>query len=252
MASLSARSIVASTLLGTVPPRLPGRLLVAFAGEFGVQPGTTRVALSRMVDGGELTRLDGGVYELAGDLLDRHRRQQAGLRPSTTPWVGEWDVRIVPAGARSAGERTALRRACLHLGLRELREGVWMRPDNLPADRLPDALAIVDAQTLRLSSTPHDDPAELVRALFELDAWASTADELSVRLDGARDDASLAQGFELAADALRHLVSDPLLPEPLWPPGWPSSRLRTSYAAYLEGYQTRLSGFFRAELAAVG
>ena len=69
MADLSARSVIASTLLGTVPPRLPGRLLVAFAGEFGIQAGTTRTALSRMVDKGELRHLDGGQYELDGDLL---------------------------------------------------------------------------------------------------------------------------------------------------------------------------------------
>ena len=33
MRELSARSVIASTLLGTVPPRLPARLLVAFARE---------------------------------------------------------------------------------------------------------------------------------------------------------------------------------------------------------------------------
>ncbi len=251
MASLSARSIVASTLLGTVPPGLPGRLLVAFAGEFGIQPGTTRVALSRMVDGGELRRVDGGVYELAGELLDRHQRQEAGLHPSTRSWSGDWEMCIVPAGARQSADRAALRRACLHLGLRELREGVWMRPDNLASDRLPAARAIVDAQTQRLLAVPDGDASALVLELFETDGWAATANRLCEALDGADREASLARGFELAAESLRHLVSDPLLPEALWPSDWPAERLRTAYAEYLRGYQTRLTGFFRAELSAV-
>ncbi|NDH11493.1 MAG: PaaX domain-containing protein, C- domain protein, partial [Actinobacteria bacterium] len=99
MADLSARSVIASTLLGTVPPRLPGRLLVAFAGEFGIQAGTTRTALSRMVDKGELRHLDGGQYELDGDLLARHLRQEAGLHPVVHPWDGTWELHVVPPGA---------------------------------------------------------------------------------------------------------------------------------------------------------
>jgi phenylacetic acid degradation operon negative regulatory protein len=251
VASLSARSIVASTLLGTVPPRLPGRLLVAFAQEFGVQAGTTRVALSRMVDGGELIRVEGGSYKLAGTLLERHQRQEDGLRPSTRQWGGEWELRIVPAGARSSAERAALRRSCLHLGLRERRDGVWMRPDNLPPDRLPGARAVVDEQTERLVAVPELDSIVLVAELFELDVWATEARRLCDVLDAVGTESSLARGFEVAADSLRHIVADPLLPEALWPSGWPAATLRSAYAAYLVGYQTRLSGFFRAELAAV-
>ena len=74
MADLSARSVIASTLLGTVPPRLPGRLLVAFAGEFGIQAGTTRTALSRMVDRGELRHLEGGRYVDLDVRLGLYRR----------------------------------------------------------------------------------------------------------------------------------------------------------------------------------
>ena len=61
---LSARSLVASALLGTHPPALRGALLVAFGKRFGINDGTIRVALSRMVDRGELTNRE-GVYTLA-------------------------------------------------------------------------------------------------------------------------------------------------------------------------------------------
>src|SRR5690242_13068454 len=62
---LAPRSLIASLLLGMRPPRMPAGRLVEWCGLFGVAEGTARVALSRMLDRGELTATD-GVYELAG------------------------------------------------------------------------------------------------------------------------------------------------------------------------------------------
>ena len=76
----TARSVVASTLLGVDPPRLPTRLLVRSGELFGISQGTTRVALSRMVAAGELV-VDGNAHELAGRLLERQARQQASRVP---------------------------------------------------------------------------------------------------------------------------------------------------------------------------
>src|SRR5579862_9666620 len=77
---LTARSVVASTLLGVEPPRLPTRLLVRSGELFGISQGTTRVALSRMVAAGELV-VEGNAHELAGRLLERQARQQASRVP---------------------------------------------------------------------------------------------------------------------------------------------------------------------------
>lgn len=247
---LSARSVVASTLLGTGPPQLPGRLLVAFAEEFGIRPGTTRTALSRMVDRGELAHIDGGTYALAGDLLDRHHRQEAGLHPTAHEWDGSWEMVVVPAGARSSVDRAALRRACTHLSMGERRDGVWLRPANLDPDRLPAAMRIVEAQAERWTGRPVGDGRSLVADLFDLDAWRRRSAELIEALDHDLD--SLADGFVLAADALRHLVTDPQLPPELVPPDWPAAELRTAYAAYSSRYQASLRAFFRAQLAEVG
>ena len=246
---LSARSVVASTLLGTVPPRLPGRLLVAFAEEFGIRPGTTRTALSRMVDRGELDHLDGGAYALAGELLERHHRQEAGLHPSARDWDGTWEMVIVPAGARSSGERAALRRACRYLGLGERRDGVWLRPANLDPDRLPGAAGAVAAQAERWIARPDGDGAALAADLFDLAGWSARAHTLVEAMASEVD--SLADGFVLAADSLRHLVGDPVLPPELAPAGWPAADLRSAYAAYSTRYQASLRAFFRAQLAPV-
>ena len=43
--------------------------------------------------------------------------------------------------------------------------------------------------------------------------------------------------FAAAAATLRHLRTDPLLPETLVPAAWPSDRLRARYARYLKAIQ---------------
>lgn len=246
----SARSVMASALLGTVPPMLPGRLLVALAREFGIADGTARVALSRMVDKGELTN-DHGDYTLAGQLVERQERQEAGLRPALQPWSGDWEMAVVRPGSRASDERSALRTALTRLGLREHRQGVWLRPDNLDPDRLPVQRRIAAAQTDRFAARPDADPCALAATLFDLDRWADRAHELlaamgpiRIRLD--RDDRTvLAPGFELAAAVLRHFVADPLIPPPLLDGDWPAPGLRETYARYDVAYRRMLKDFFR-------
>ncbi|HJR38673.1 MAG TPA: PaaX domain-containing protein, C- domain protein, partial [Nocardioidaceae bacterium] len=68
--ALTARSVLASVLLGTEPPWLPTRLLVRTAELFGIADGTARVALSRMLSAGEAVAEDGG-YRLIGRLAER-------------------------------------------------------------------------------------------------------------------------------------------------------------------------------------
>ncbi len=133
---LTARSLVASLLLGTVPPELAGQRLVRVGERFGFSETAIRVALSRMVAAGELTAT-GGRYRLAGDLLDRYGRQEEARRPHLRSWDGNWIIAVVGAagGRRPAPERAALRRLLAGLRLAEWREGIWLRPDNLDGDR---------------------------------------------------------------------------------------------------------------------
>ena len=246
---LSARSLVASALLGSHPPALPGRLLVAMGERFGIKEGTTRVALSRMVDRGELHNR-GGVYELTGALLERQERQDRS-RPVSVDlgWDRSWSQAVVVGSGRSAGARQQLRRHLASLGLGELREGVWMRPANLDPQRLPatrDAIAN-DVEWFRV--TPDDD-AGLAARLFELDAWAATARSLASALAAARarlstDDDAVVTGFNLASATLRHLVHDPQLPAELEPSDWPASSIRSAYVEFESDYQQLLRRFLR-------
>lgn len=231
---LTARSVIASTLLGVDPPELPTRSLVTSAELLGVTAGTARVAMSRMVAAGELAATDDG-YRLAGHLLSRQARQAQSRTGAPEAWDGTWRTALVPAEARPASDRAILRRAMIALRFGELRDGAWLRPANLPAGTLASAQAVADAQTVAVVGPldPGVDPLALARSLWDLAGWADTArsliDELAplqARLDEA-DATALAEGFVVSAAVLRHLQADPLLPAALLPEDWPGTRLRT-------------------------
>src|SRR4051794_17571372 len=121
---LSARSVMASLLLGRRPPRATAGDLVRWCGLFDVSPGTARVALHRMVAAGELTRSDAG-YELAGRLGGRQEEQEASLEPRTRGWRAQWRMAVITADRRSAPERADLRERLRAARLAGWRGGGW-------------------------------------------------------------------------------------------------------------------------------
>ncbi|OLZ71989.1 PaaX domain-containing protein, C- domain protein [Streptomyces sp. IMTB 2501] len=221
---LSARSVVLSLLLGAHPAQLPVKDLVRLVEPFGVGGSTLRAALSRMVAAGDLRRTD-AVYRLSDRLLARQRRQDEALRPVTRAWGGDWEMVVITATGRGPAERAELRARLTALRLAELREGVWLRPANL--DRaLPDTL---DSVALTCSARPDEPPHDLVARLWPLDAWAATARMLLARTSAARDPADRLTAY---AAAVRHLLTDPVLPPGLVPADWPGDALRTAYAGF--------------------
>ena len=225
------------------PPALPVAQLVRLSGLFGISANRARVALSRMVAAGEATTDGAGTYRLSGHLRERQARQSASRSGVTTPYAGQWWLAVVTTAGSTAEVRTARRAGLSFARLAELREGVWMRPDNV-AVHLPEEL---DADVELMAARPPA-PARLVERLWDLPAWAARADDL---LDGLatltpdRPDA-LAPGFELSASVLRHLQADPLLPEELLPARWPGRKLRDDYARWDARYRATLQEWSRA------
>lgn len=231
---LTARSVVASTLLGVDPPALPVQVLVRSGELFGIAAGTTRVALSRMVAAGELEPDGDGRYRLQGHLLDRHRRQRLSRQVprDVPPWQGEWSLAVVAGdGARPAAERAALRAAMASARFGELREGVWTRPDNLG----PPPVA---GDGLTRARATFDDPASVAAGLWDLNGWAARARELLAEMDrwspalAAHELGALPDTFVLSAAVLRHFQADPLLPAELLPRHWPGAEVRERYDAF--------------------
>ncbi len=242
--------MIASTLLGVDPPRLPTLALVRSGELFGLSEGATRTALSRMAAAGDV-EADGSAYRLAGALLDRHARQQSARDAVPRAWDGTWELALVADGRRPAAERARLRDAARRLRLAEVREGCWARPDNLDPGRAPAERAVVDAQCLTVRGARPDDPDAFVAA-FEPAGWADAARWLVDAMAEAqpaldrRDPDALADTFRLDAAVVRHLLADPALPADLEPPDWPVRALRDAFARFDAGFKATWRDWYRA------
>lgn len=222
---LSARSVVLSLLLGMHPPQLPVKDLVRLVEPFGIGGSTLRAALSRMTASGDLRRTDDAVYGLSDRLLARQRRQDEAVRPRTRAWDGDWEMLVITATGRGPAERADLRTRLTALRLAELREGVWLRPANLARALPADLQEIAESYTSR----PARPAAELASALWPLTTWSAKARALLLQ---AAESPLPPARFTVFAAAVRHLLTDPVLPPDLLPPDWPGDRLRAAYADY--------------------
>lgn len=239
---LTARSVLLSALLGEDPPRLAARRLVRLAGLFGINDNQARVALSRMARRGEVRADEDGTYALAGRHLQRAARLQSGRSASTGAYDGRWVVVVLPGGGESPARRKERRASLRAARLGELRESVWVRPANLAVE----LDASVAGTATRFSAVPAEDPGALAHRVFDLEGWARRARTLLATL--AKDQAahSLAAGFELDAEVLRHLQRDPLVPASLLAADWPGPELRDAYEAFHARYRERLAEAHRA------
>ncbi|CNH91520.1 phenylacetic acid degradation operon negative regulatory protein [Mycobacterium tuberculosis] len=143
------------------------------------------------------------------------------MRPRVKAWRGEWVVLIVTSVGTDARTRAALRTTMHHKRFGELREGVWMRPDNLDLELDHNVSARV-----RVLSARDDAPAELAAQLWDLSGWAATGHRL---LDEMSTAADVPGRFIVAAAMVRHLLIDPMLPAELLPAEWPGAALRAAY-----------------------
>jgi phenylacetic acid degradation operon negative regulatory protein len=222
---LSARSVALSLLLGARPPRMSVRQLVSMGAMFEISAPTMRVALSRMVAAGDLVTAD-AAYTLAPRHLERQARTEAAIHPPRRPYDGRWRMAVVVDRGRPPARRSSLREYLTHVRLAELREGIWLRPDNLDLGVGPEGV--------RTFTTVPDDPAGLCRELWDLHRWAVDARNL---LTGMRAERRPVERLAAAAAAVRHLRTDPALPDELAPDGWPAAELRGAY----ENYRTELT-----------
>jgi phenylacetic acid degradation operon negative regulatory protein len=220
MPNMTARSVVLSVLLGAHPAWASASELIRLTADFGIKETTLRVALTRLVSAGDLIRSADG-YRLSDRLLARQRRQDDAMRPRVKAWHGDWVVLIVTSVGTDARTRAALRTTMHHKRFGELREGVWMRPDNLDLE-LDDEVAA----RVRLLRARDDAPVELAGQLWDLSGRADTGRRLLDEMITATD---VPARFVVAAAMVRHLLTDPMLPAELLPADWPGARLRAAY-----------------------
>jgi phenylacetic acid degradation operon negative regulatory protein len=220
---MTARSVVLSVLLGAHPAWATAAELIRLTADFDIKEATLRVALTRMVSAGDLVRSDDG-YRLSDRLLARQRRQDDAINPQLRSWDGTWTTLIITSVGVDARTRSALRNSLQQSRFAELREGVWLRPDNLKVELPRDVL-----RRVRVLHGYDDSPEELVGQLWNLKRWASTGQQL---LDESTSAADIPSRFIAAAAIVRHLLTDPVLPDELLPDSWPGAALRQYYAEF--------------------
>jgi phenylacetic acid degradation operon negative regulatory protein len=252
--TLTARSVLASALLGAEQPRLPVAALIAVASLFGISAGATRTCLWRMVSNGELVTDDDAGYALTGHLLERRNRVDDAARPHGVAdrWDGTWEIAVVSLERRSATARLELRTAAAALHLGELREGVWTRPDNLDPERLPSSRDVLDRQCVHFRHGVSDITNDAVGSVFGLDDWAHDARRLVAAMTGELDapvdeqpvSGALTYQFSLSVAVVRQLQRDPLLPAALLPDDWPAATLRDTYRRFDRAFKRRMNDTF--------
>lgn len=226
----SPRDIILKLLLAAEGDDLSSREFTGACSLFGISESHMRVALVRLASAGLIEASARGSYRLgpkavglAGDVAT----WRAGER-RVRPWKGHWIIaQTAELGRR---DRPALRvreRALSLLGMHALDQGVYLRPDNLSGGvaaaraRLyalglePEAAIYVafelDAEREQRARRCWDGKA-LSRAYGQtsrkLEAWMARADALDL-------ESAARESYLIGDEAIRQLVFDPLLPDPL-------------------------------------
>lgn len=234
-------------LLSTVGENsMPVRALVAAGDVFGIRPESVRVALVRLLEQGTIERNERGQYRIssAARALQQHVVAWHRIEERLAPWRGGW-IGVHTAGLTRT-DRSALRRrerALSLLGFRSLESALWLRPDNLrggveAARGELIALGLEEAAPV-FGMVQLDGGAEArARALWDGEeirrGYRETLAGLNAsaaRLPRLAPREAMAESFLVGGEAIRRMVFDPLLPEPIVP-----SRERAALVEALSRY----------------
>ncbi|WP_252806638.1 PaaX family transcriptional regulator C-terminal domain-containing protein [Rhizobium sp. L1K21] len=197
---------------------------------FGITENSARVTLARLAQRDLIEAVERGVYSLgpAGKRLGRDVAGWVRAEARLRPWNGQWIAAATGGLPRSDRKRLRSReRALSMLGMRELAQGLFIRPDNLIDD-----VAKVEKRLLGLGL----DEQAIVFAISDLgQGWREAAsslwegefpaavywertEKLMHWLEKAPSlslDIAARESFTLGDEAIRQVVFDPLLPAPL-------------------------------------
>lgn len=224
------RQLILKLLLAADDGELSARDAVAGCALFGIRENSVRVALARLAGAGLIEAAGRGSYRLGpnGTGLAADVATWPSAEQRVREWQGGWVA--VHVGNLGRSDRVALRardRALALLGLRELDRGLFLRPDNLVGgvagvrERL-HKLGLEEDAAVFLASELDRGRDQRARALWDgkaltrsyrqsrqqLEKWLARAGELEL-------DVAARESFLLGSDAIRQVVFDPLLPEPL-------------------------------------
>lgn len=226
----SARHLILNLLLGAGGAPLSARQAVASCALFGIRENSARVALARLASAGLVVAAGRGSYVLGppAEALAADVAQWRSAEQRVGDWHGGWIAVHVAGLGRS--DRAALRareRALGMLGLAELERGLYLRPDNLAqgATGVRERLGKLGlGSDVAVFAARDFDPARerQARRLWDGAAlnrrYRKSGQRLATWLDRSRrlePEAAAREAFLLGHEAIRELVFDPLLPDPL-------------------------------------
>lgn len=227
---IKPKNLILDLLLAAEGTPLSARDAVGACAVFGISENHARVVLLRLSSEGLIEAAGRGLYQLSGsahhlaDEIATWRSADQRLRPWSGAYVG------VHGGTLRRSDRSAVRartRALDMLGFRELEPGLLVRPDNIEdsVDALRQRLYSLglersaavfvasqfDAERMSRVAKLWDCKA-LNRAYLtlrtQMEKWLARADALEL-------DVAMRESFLLGSKAIRQIVFDPMLPEPM-------------------------------------
>lgn len=197
---------------------------------FDISTNSARVALNRLVVAGLIENTGRGAYRLgpAGRALASEVGAWRDTEMRLRPWDGGW-VAVMTSGVKRSDRRAvrAHERAFAMVGLRQLDDGLFVRPDNLVGGV---AATRERLQTLGLDrATPVFAAAEFDegRAARACQLWDTRSLERAyaqgreileasmLRCRGIAPDVAARESYLLGDQAIREVIFDPMLPAPL-------------------------------------
>ncbi len=228
--SPNPRHLIQKLLLGAEGEPISARDAIAACALFGIRENSVRVALVRLAAAGMIEAETRGTYRIgrkAAELAENVRTWRSA-ESRVRKWSGKWVG--VHTGALGRSDRTALRqrgRALALLGFRELDRGLFVRPDNLVGGVAEVRVRLyklgLDGEAAVFSMDGVDEERDArARSLWKgksltrsyvqwrqrLQKWLAAAEDLDL-------ESAARESFLLGNEAIRHVVFDPLLPDPL-------------------------------------
>lgn len=229
-AKVQPKHLLLELLLASGDDALPVSHAVAAGAVFGISENHVRVTLARLAAQDMVLATERGAWRLgpAAQSLAQDVANWRSTAQRLRPWNGQYVAAHCGALARSDRSATQRRERALHLlGFAELQRDFYLRPDNIE----PDIAAIrtrlhalgLEPQAVVCGCTSLDAATEAaVDALWDgaalNHAYRATQERLQHWLDGAArlpTPQAARESFFLGGAAIRQLVYDPLLPEPM-------------------------------------
>lgn len=227
----TAKSLILDLLSSLRKGTMPVSALVRAGDLFEIAENNIRVALARLLAGGQVERDERGCYRLGprSAAVNRRVTEWRRLDQRLRDWDGRWlGVHGAPRAGRGAQSRRR-ERALLMLGFQELAPGLAIRPANLISriDEIRDELLALGlengALVIGIDELPPDTNA-VARGLWDVaglcDGYRRALEALrasELHLQGLGEEEAMLESYLLGGAVLRELALDPLLPDPIVP-----------------------------------